>query len=162
MDGDTSVIEPYECENYSSAEEPLAKQKLDELLQQELYDGKISKSVRKPHCIHAYGAVPKKESNDFRPITDCSRPSGKSINNYIHYDKVKYKTVDYASKFVTKGCFFASVDLSKAYRSVPVYPDHRLFQGFRWVFGPRDKNNYEYYIQFQIYRKYIFHINPVS
>ena len=112
----------------------------------EIESGKLSRSLDKPKCVHAYGAVPKKNSDKLRPITDCSRPFGKSINDNISYQKMRYKTVDYASKYVRKQCYFASVDLSMAYRSVAIHPSHRCLQGLKWCFGSLDKNNYEYYV----------------
>ena len=87
VDAPDSQILRYEVSNYSSAEDHAAKSKLDVLLQQELKEGKISHVTYKPKCVHAYGAVPKKNSEDLRPITDCSRPYGNSINNYINYEK---------------------------------------------------------------------------
>ena len=59
---------------------------------------------------------------------------------------MRYKTVDFATKYVKKGCFFASVDIAAAYRSVPIFPDHRCLQGLKWCFGNLDKSNYKYYV----------------
>lgn len=139
-------IKSYEVDNYLSAENEIAKPKLDKLLNNELCNGKISVSTVKPKCIHAYGAVPKKNSDKLRPITDCSRPFGRSINDNIVNDRMRYKTVDFATKYVRKGCYFASVDIAAAYRSVPIWPGHRCLQGLKWCFGDLDENNYKYYV----------------
>lgn len=142
---DVCDIDNYEVNNYMSAENNVAKPKLDELLSKELACGKISVSDSKPKCIHAYGAVPKKNSDKLRPITDCSRPFGKSINDKILNDKMRYKTVDFATKFVKEGCYFAAVDIAAAYRSVPIHPTHRCLQGLKWCFEKLDNANYKYY-----------------
>ena len=142
---DDNQINSYEIDNYSSAENASAKAKLDTLLSHEIDCGKITLAADKPKCIHAYGAVPKKDSDDLRPITDCSRPFGRSLNDNIDYKRMRYKTVDDAARLITPGCYMASVDISKAYRSVPVFPGHRKYQGLKWMFGPLDKSKYKYY-----------------
>ena len=146
VDTPVSDIPCYETCNYLSAENEKAKPKLDKLLKDEISSGKISKCNKKPRCIHAYGAVPKKNSDKLRPITDCSRPFGHSLNDHISYGKMRYKTVDFASKFIKKGVFFASVDIRAAYRSVCIRPEHRCLQGLKWQFGKLDKSKYEYYV----------------
>ena len=68
---DVDKLISYECENYKSAENPDAKPKLDKLLTQEIASGKISQVQDKPQCIHSYGAVPKKGTDELRPVTNC-------------------------------------------------------------------------------------------
>ena len=48
-----------------------------------------------PICIHYIGAVSKKDGG-LRPITDCRRPLGLSINNYMNTvcDTFHYVTVN--------------------------------------------------------------------
>ena len=145
IDCDVNLIKPYETDNYASAESLDAKPKLDKLICSEILQGKINPAEEKPTCIHAYGAVPKKGTEELRPITDCSRPYGRSIHDHIEYPSMKFSTVDSAIKLMTPGCYFAVVDISKAYRSVPVHPTHRKLQGFKWMFGPLDSSKYCYF-----------------
>lgn len=133
-------------ENYKSAESPEAKPKLDKLFKSELEEGKISAAKSKPKCCHSIGAVPKKNSlGEMRPITDCSAPEGLAINNHIHYPTFKYNTVDSAINMMQPNCYFSVIDLAKAFRHVPVKPEHRTYQGFKWMFGPIDRRKYQYY-----------------
>ena len=90
---DVNDIDSYEVDNYVSAENMIAKPKLDELLGRptELLNGKISHVNDRPKFIHAYGAVPKKNTDKLRPITDCSRPFGKSINDNIKNERYAIK-----------------------------------------------------------------------
>lgn len=72
-------ITPYEVENYGSCFNKCAKNKLNNLISQELSDQKLSLCPEKPTCVHAMGAIIK-ESGGVRPITDCSKPEGISVN----------------------------------------------------------------------------------
>ena len=146
FDCDEDVIPAYDCANYDSAENVNAKPKLDRLFQSEVLDGKLSKVDTKPKCIHAIGAVPKKDSEELRPITDCKRPLNVSLNNHMDYPSQKYQTIDDATKLMSLGCYFSVVDIKKAYRTVPVFPAHRQYQGLRWMFGELDKSQYDYYV----------------
>ena len=61
----------------------------------ELAEGMISKVDFKPTCVHSLGAVPK-SGGGMRPITDCSRLIGRSVNNHCDslFREFKYKSVD--------------------------------------------------------------------
>ena len=118
---------------------------MDLLFKKELDLQRISPSPKKPVCIHAIGAVEKKNTSELRPVSDCSRPAGQSINDHIEYPKQRFNSVDCATRHMSPGCYMAIVDISKAYRHVPVRPEHRTYQGSRWMFGPLNKANYEYY-----------------
>ena len=78
---DDVEIHPYHCRNYKSALTGDAFCYVDQLISDELADGKFLVAQSKPHCIHAIGAVSKAD-NTYRPITDCKRPLSVSINNY--------------------------------------------------------------------------------
>lgn len=136
-----AVIPNADCPNYSSTLTREAKPFLDKLFSQELREGKLSLQHSKPHRIHAIGAVPKKGTNEFRPITDCSRPRADSLNSYMNLETFSLESPDDALALSTPGCYYAIVDLKSAYRSVPVFPPHRQLQGMRWSFE-KDKSVY--------------------
>ena len=141
------IIPQYDAHNYGSAEQDSSKSLLDKLFEAEIQEGKISRVMEKPHCIHAIGAVPKKSGADaLRPITDCSRPFDSCLNSHMDYPKQKFKSIDDVCNLMSPGCYFASVDISRAYRAVPVLPGHRRYQGFRWMFGRLDREKYDYFI----------------
>lgn len=73
VDNDADIPE-YECENYRSVSSGPAHNFVDKLIHTEMENGKYIITHTKPHCIHALGAVPKKDTKKWRPITDCKRP----------------------------------------------------------------------------------------
>ena len=67
-----------------------------------------------PEIISPMAAIPKPDG-DVRFIHDCSRPSGKLVNDYCSSEwKQKFSRVDDAASLMTEGCFFAKVDLKSA------------------------------------------------
>ena len=90
-------------------------------------------SEQRPHCVHALGAIPKKDGT-YRPITDCRRPEGLSINNFMEttFQHFNYTTVDEVAAMVTQDCYMATVDIAAAYRSVSIREDNWPFQGISW------------------------------
>ena len=110
---------------------------MDNLISEEVATSMLLPVSNKPKCIHAIGCIPK-EDGGIRPITDCSRPDKLSINNHMDFDKFSFHSVDSAAQLITQNCYFAIVDLSKAYRSVPIHPSHWQLQGLKW--------NNQYYV----------------
>lgn len=106
---------------------------------EELSTGTISRQKEKPLRVHAIGAVPKKNSSIQRPITDCSRPLGDSLNFYMVLENFSFESIDDALSLSAPNCFYAFVVIEKPYRQVPVYPTHRQLQSFSWNFGKTDE-----------------------
>ena len=123
-ESDVSSIAGYDAVNYTSATCYEFKPELDELFAKELALGRISRVLVKPKCIHAIGRVPKKDSGKSRPITDCSRPRGNSLNDYIKpaLDSFHMNSVDTAVSHSSKGCYYAVVDIESGWHWVPVFP----------------------------------------
>lgn len=130
---------PYSCNNYLSILSEENKPKMDSIVATELAEGFLSVSEETPTCIHALGAVPKGPQG-IRPITDCSRPSGVSVNDRCSslVKKFSYLNVHDVVKLVTPGAFLSVVDIQAAYRAVPVKPSHRKYLGLRWNLSGRD------------------------
>lgn len=126
-------VPSYDNKNYSSVYSKEAQTVLDELITTELHEGKYILSDVKPKCIHSLGAIPK-QGGSFRPITDCSRPHMISINSFMQETALQfaYQTVDYVSELMEPNDFSATIDISAAYRSVSIFPEHRICQGIRW------------------------------
>lgn len=127
-------IPTYECKNYGSVSVGPAHDFVDKLINSELVNGKYIISKSKPHCIHALGAVPKRDSLKWRPITDCKRPIGVSINSHMSstYREFCYTSVDRVIDMVKPGYFMASVDIAAAYRSILIHPSNWKYQGIVW------------------------------
>jgi len=58
----------------------------------------------------------KKDSGKSRPITDCSRPRGNSLNYYIKrtLDSFRMNSVDTAVSHSSRACYYAVVDIESA------------------------------------------------
>ena len=121
---------------------------MDEIFLKELALGRISRVPTKPQCIHSIGRVPNKESGQSRPITDCSRPHGLSLNDHVKRDVESFwmNSIDTAVSFSSPNCFYAIVDIESAWRWVPVFPPHVSCKGFCWMFGEQDPSRYEYFV----------------
>ena len=123
----------YICPNYASILHKETRSEFESNLETELASQKVTLVKERPACIHALGAI-RKHDGGLRPITDCRRPLGLSINNYM--DTVcktfSYVSIDQVTDVVTEGDFMAVLDIKGAYRSVGVFPEHRKFQGFLW------------------------------
>lgn len=130
---DIHTIPSYDNKNYLSVYANESSRCIDDLIKSELQEKKYIVSDHKPKCVHSLGAVPK-SGGGYRPITDCSRPVGKSVNSFMETTAsvFSYQTVDYVCELMQPGDYSASVDISSAYRSVSIFPPHRECQGIRW------------------------------
>ena len=133
---DDVEIHPYHCRNYKSALTGDAFCYVDQLISDELADGKFLVAQSKPRCVHAIGAISKAD-NTYRPITDCKRPLSVSINNYMKTtcDTFKYMTVDNICDSMYSNVWMATIDIHSAYRGVSINPDHWGYQGVEWSFN---------------------------
>ena len=131
---DDVCISSYSARNYSSVLKGEANAFINKLIMSELDECKYVIANKVPHCIHALGAVPKKDGG-YRPITDCRQPLGNSINNHMDttFQSFKYKSVDDVCNLMFPGCYLASIDISSAYRSVSVNLRHWTYQGATWT-----------------------------
>ena len=134
-------VPSYSCENYNSILEPAAKQQMDCIIRRELEEGMISEVKYTPHCIHSLGAVPK-PGGKIRPITDCSRPQGKSVNNHCAslLREFKFKSVDDVVAMLSPGDYMTVIDIKSAYRAVPIYGKHKKYMGFRWEMDGKNRS----------------------
>ena len=82
--------------------------------------------------------IPKRrQPGKWRLILDLSFPLGRSVNDGIPPDlcSLQFTTVDKAAQLITRlgrGALLAKIDISHAYRNVPVHPDDRRLLGMAW------------------------------
>lgn len=147
--GDDVYIEPYMCRNYKSVLVEPCHSFINGLILKELDLGIIIVTENRPDCVHALGAVPKK-GGGYRPITDCRRPIGSSINNFMSetHQYFSYNSVDFVSSFMHRGSFMSTVDISSAYRSIHIQPDHWKYHRLSWVVGEAPKYLYDTRLSF--------------
>ena len=82
----------------------------------------------------ALGVVDKDHSNmaKVRVVHDLSRPTGTSTNLGISIEHCSLPSVRDAFNLLRPKWFQAKVDLTSAYRSVPIHPDHWPHQCMEW------------------------------
>ena len=133
------IVNPYDdipsycCDNYTSVISGDAREFVQRQIQEELEQNKYLKVDIQPHCVHALGAIPKNDGS-YRIITDCKRPLGSSINNYMSetFATFSYKRIDDVVALLSPGAFMATVDIASAYRSISVHPEQWRYQGVAW------------------------------
>ena len=121
------------CKNYKSVLDPAVKHIAEEQIIHEIEVGNYVVSGSKPTIVSSLGAIIK-DSGKVRLIHDCSRPVGLSVNSYASKNHFKYETVDNAVKLLPSQGYMAKIDLSSAYRSVPIHPSCFEFMGLSWTF----------------------------
>ena len=105
----------------------------------EIGKGNYVESLVRPQIVSGLGAIPKPNSEKIRLIHDMRR-SG--LNELVSDTSVSYSTVDEATKFMHVNSFVCKVDLSQAYRSVPVHPSCYRFTGLSWRFEDEKRDRF--------------------
>ena len=125
---------PVFCKNYKSATDPTNAPDVEAQILTELDNGHYITCKTPPSIVSSLGAI-RKSSGSIRLIHDCSRPHGAGLNSYAVTSKFKYETVDRAVELLPMKGYMAKVDLSSAYRVVPIHPDDYMATGLHWTFA---------------------------
>ena len=130
----SAVIPIYHCKNYRSCTNPDNKPIVDKMFIDEISAGKYVVVKEPPRCIHSIGAL-KKPDGSLRLITDCRLPLYQSINNYMSttFKEFSYTTIDNVIDFLKPNSYMCTIDISSAYRSIPISADQWCYQGVEWV-----------------------------
>lgn len=129
------------CRNYRSTTDSEIRHLVESQIKTEISKGNYMICKSAPKIVSSLGAIPKK-SGGVRLIHDCSRPFGLGVNSYAHKRGFKYETVDRAIELLPTGGYMSKVDLSSAYRSVPIHPSCYTFTGLHWIFEGDDFPTY--------------------
>ena len=105
------------CDNYKSATDLSAHDRVEQQILSEISQGNYIVCNPRPTIVSSLGAI-EKDNGKVRLIHDCNR-SG--LNSYADTSKFKYETVDKAVSLLPPNGYLAKVDLSNAYRSVPIH-----------------------------------------
>lgn len=129
-----AAIRPYMCENYKSCYGKKVKDTLNNLIDNEISQGKLSVVPERPICIHSLGAV-MKDDQSVRPITDCKRPLETSVNSFTSevFSTFEFVKFDDILESVKCNTYMATVDIKAAYRSVMIHPSNRKYFGLKWL-----------------------------
>lgn len=129
----------YTRDNYNSILQDEMFSQMCDTITKEVSSGQVSPVFKPSTCNHSLGAVVRPDGR-IRPITDCSRPL-LSINDFMQdsAEKFKFSHIEDARPMLSPQGYGAVVDISNAYRSVPIFPPHRQYVGFSWDFGEGTK-----------------------
>ena len=131
---ENEILKPASCRNYKSATGSDIRISVENQIISELEKGNYMFTTSKPTIVSSLGAVPKKNSDKIRLIHDCSRPCGFGVNSYATTSSFKYETVDKATHLLPPHGYLSKIDLSSAYRVVPIHPDCYEATGLSWQF----------------------------
>ena len=137
-------LQSAEMNNYHSATDPAARDKVEEAVLEELAAGNYFVTDVKPKIISALSAVPKPDSNEIRLIHDCSQPAGFALNDYADIESFKYQSLQDGLAFLRPGYYMAKIDLRHAYRSVHIHPSNYQATGLKWKFS--NSNHFTYFV----------------
>ena len=86
----------------------------------------------KPTVVSALGAIPKLNSK-VRLIHDANRQLQLSVNDYVQsHCSCSYMDLRVVSKLISLACYLPKIDLSSAYKSVPIHPSRYQATGLKW------------------------------
>ena len=122
------------CKNYKSATEPDIVSEVEAQILKEIDNEHYIICDKPSRIVSSLGAI-RKSSGGVRLIHDCSRPDGSSVNSYATTNAFKYETVDKAMELLPVGGYMAKIDLSSAYRVVPLHPVCYEATGLHWTFA---------------------------
>ena len=137
---DRKVVTSKASKNMKSAldnPEPAFKFLHDELQAQRIV-GPLSPNAYPYIHVSRFGVIPKRsQPGRWRLILDLSNPEGHSVNDGIYPDicSMRYASVDSAAAIVAElgtNTLLTKIDISHAYRNVPVHPEDRLLLGMMW------------------------------
>lgn len=113
---------------------------MDAIVKGEISNGMLEVVSEKPMSIHSLGAVDKPDGG-IRPITDCSLPVGKCINDNMEglTRNFSFKSVDDVVNKMNHNDYITVVDIKSAYRAVSIDPEHSKLQGIRWEVDGEEK-----------------------
>lgn len=138
----SEITHTAETHNYKSATNPHTRNLVEKAIRNEIDNGHYKIVQEKPNIVSALGAIPKNKGKSVRLIHDCSRPSGRSLNDFASHEKFKYQSIQDAVDLVTKNAYLAKVDLSSAYRSVKINDSNYTATGLKWRFSGDDYDTY--------------------
>ena len=134
----TSSLKSASRNHPSSNDRPMV---ITNQIHEELCLGRLSGPIAQPLAKYAQvspiGLVPKPHSEKYRLIVDLSSPRGRSVNDGISplNCSLQYASVDDAVAIITqlgRGTRLVKLDMSNAYRVVPIHPDDQPLLGIQW------------------------------
>ena len=99
--------------------------------------GPFSRSECAKIITSSIAVIPKKTVGKWRVIVDMSRPRGASVNDNLRrgLTHIAFSSVEDAAHllhYLGPSTLLAKMDISEAYRLVPIHPEDRIFLGIQW------------------------------
>ena len=130
----TQPVTRAHCKNYKSATNSDVCDLVEDQIWTEIESGRYVICDSPPHIVSSLGAIMKK-SGKVRLIHDCSQPFGYGLNTYARKSSFKYETVDTAVNLLPPNGYMSKIDLSNAYRCVPLHRSCFKYTGLYWRFS---------------------------
>ena len=100
---------------------------IDDEIKTLLNKGVIEEAQSSQHQVISSIFLRKKKNGSYRMILNLKR-----LNECIQYKHFKMESLSFAVQLMRKNCYMASIDLTDAYYTVPVAPEHRKYLRFMW------------------------------
>lgn len=123
FDDDPETCSEKEQRIFSKEENQTIDKEIQKLLQTKV----IKESYGEKGQVVSPIFVREKKNGSHRMILNL-----KSLNEKVEYQKFKMETVQTALQLISKGDYFASIDLRDAYYSIPVHKDFQKYLKFYW------------------------------
>ena len=114
---------------------------VDQYIRAQLEKGYMAGPFSHSECAQvitsSVAVVPKKTAGKWRVIVDMSRPRGASVNDNIRREltHIAFSSVEDAAHlmhYLGPNTLLAKMDISEAYRLIPIHPEDRVFLGVQW------------------------------
>ena len=100
---------------------------IDDEIKTLLNKGVIDEAQPSQHQVISSIFLREKKNGSYRMILNL-----KGLNEFIEYKHFKMESLAFAVQLMRKNCYMASIDLTDAYYTVPVAPEHRKYLQFMW------------------------------
>jgi len=100
---------------------------IDKEVEKMLHEGAIKYSHHEDGEFLSNIFLVLKPNEEYRPILNL-----KKLNEFVHYDKFKQETFSFVLELVQPNDFFTSLDLRKAYWSIPIHESFHKYLKFEW------------------------------
>ena len=113
----------------------------DQYIQTQLGKGYMAGPFSRSECAKvitsSIAVIPKKTVGKWRVIVDMSRPRGASVNDNLRrgLTHIAFSSVEDAAHLMhyrSPSTLLAKMDVSEAYRLVPIHPEDHIFLGIQW------------------------------
>lgn len=113
-------------------------------IEDDLAGGLIVEVESPPRWLHPLYV--RETPEKLRLISDFKVPIGASVNSVADCRKFRMMGLEDAYALLRPHCYMAKVDVSSAFRTVGVRPDHWELLGFSWVSPPRCRRRRRFFV----------------